>query len=102
MYKISKLSMKYKIHTTTNSGAAVALQNVKYSCQSKSFLCQPLSYFIQISFQNNHLFKSIQFNDFQIFFKSTNQMYRMHIYLYNIKGTDIPNEIKIFNNVHVF
>lgn len=22
--------------------------------------------------------------------------------LYNIKGTDIPNEIKIFNNVHVF
>lgn len=29
-------------------------------------------------------------------------MYRMHIYLYNIKGIDIPNEIEIFNNVHVF
>lgn len=61
--KISKaISMKYKIHTTTNSGAAVALQNVKYSCQSKSFLRQPVSYFNKISFQNDHLLKNIQFN----------------------------------------
>lgn len=54
--------MKYKIHTTTNSGAAVALQNVKYSCQSKSFLRQPVPYFNKISFQNDHLLKNIQFN----------------------------------------
>lgn len=61
--------MKYKILTTTNSGAAVALQNVKYSCQSKSFLRQPVSYFIQISFQTTINFKVFNLIEFQNLFK---------------------------------